>query len=94
MSWSVKLIGSPTKICEALDAQSEKLTDYCKQEFDLALPHIKSLVAMNYIKPEYRRGETAFELQASGMGSYHVESKELLSSSLEVSLKPVFARIV
>lgn len=38
MSWSIKLVGKPAKVVEALDAESAKLSGQCKAEYDAALP--------------------------------------------------------
>lgn len=47
MSWSAYYIGTPDKIVEALNKQSESLTGNCKTEFDAALPHITALIGQN-----------------------------------------------
>ncbi len=48
MSWSVTFFGKPEKVAEALEAYSEKLSDYSKEEYDKALPHMVALVKQNF----------------------------------------------
>lgn len=64
MSWSVNLIGTPTKITAALKKQSETLTGQSKEEFDAALPHMLGLLAQNYAGTY----EPAMRITASGHG--------------------------
>lgn len=59
MSWSVSYIGSPEKVCAALDDYSTKLSGQSKEEFDEVLPNLKSLVSMNI-------GGQAIRLSANG----------------------------
>lgn len=50
MSWSVNFIGTPEKISEALDKESQRLSEQnpdSKAEFDEVLPHMKALVGYN-----------------------------------------------
>ncbi len=47
MSWSAYYIGTPDKLTEALQKQSETLTGNCKMEFDAALPHMVGLIQQN-----------------------------------------------
>lgn len=47
MSWSAYYIGTPEKLVEALQKQSESLSGNCKAEFDAALPHITGLIQQN-----------------------------------------------
>lgn len=48
MSWNISYIGTPKKIIEALETKSTELNGPSKEEYDIALPHLKGLVEMNY----------------------------------------------
>lgn len=48
MSWSVSYIGTPEKISEALDRQKDILSGQSLEEFDAALPALKTLLSLNY----------------------------------------------
>lgn len=48
MSWSVTFIGKPENVSKALNAQSEQLMGFSKEEFDAALPHLDGLVKQNF----------------------------------------------
>lgn len=48
MSWSVSFFGKPEKVAEALEAYSEKLSGYSKEEYDKALPLMTGLVRQNF----------------------------------------------
>lgn len=47
MSWSAYYIGTPDKLVEALQKQSESLIGNSKAEFDAALPHITAMIQQN-----------------------------------------------
>jgi hypothetical protein len=69
MSWNIAYIGTPEKITEALDKNSENLTGQSKEEYDRALPHLKVLVNENY----NATGAPIMKVEASGhatSGSY------------------------
>jgi len=64
MSWSITLIGKPEKVAEALEANSAKLADQSKAEYDSALPHMVALV-----KENFGNGDTAMiKITANGHG--------------------------
>ncbi len=48
MSWSVSFFGKPEKVAEALEAYSEKLSGYSKEEYDKALPNMVGIVRQNF----------------------------------------------
>lgn len=47
MSWSVSLVGTPEKVCQALDKYRENLRDFSLEEYEEALPGLKALVQAN-----------------------------------------------
>jgi hypothetical protein len=63
MSWSIGFTGKPEKVAEALDAYSEKLSDYSKEEYDNALPSMKGLVLQNF------GSESLVRITANGHGT-------------------------
>lgn len=64
MSWSVIFIGKPEKVAEALEANSAKLSDQSKVEYDSALPHLVALT-----KENFGNGDSQLiKLMASGHG--------------------------
>ena len=65
MSWSVSYLGTPPKIVEALQAESERVSGQRKVEFDSALPHLVGLVKDNFA-PE---GQPVPMLQLKAFGS-------------------------
>lgn len=67
MSWSVSFIGTPEKICQALDAYSNQVSGYSKDEFERALPSLKTLVSENF--GQKNDPPRALSLQASGHGT-------------------------
>jgi hypothetical protein len=48
MSWSISFIGKPEKVVEALEAHSNKLSDYSKVEYDKVLPSIVNIIQQNF----------------------------------------------
>ena len=67
MSWSVSYLGTPSKIVEALQAESERVSGQSKMEFDSALPHLIGLVKDNF-SPD-GQPVPILRLQASGSGT-------------------------
>jgi hypothetical protein len=47
MSWSIYTKGTPEEVVEALEKQSQSLSDVSKEEYDSALPHLIALVKEN-----------------------------------------------
>jgi hypothetical protein len=47
MSWSVTASGNVKEVVEALEEQSNILSDQSKEEYDSALPHLIALVKEN-----------------------------------------------
>lgn len=94
MSWSVSLLGTPTAVAAALDAQSGSLSGASKDEFDAALPHLKALVLQNYLSDSAPGGYTAplIDLDASGSGS-SAQGKDF-QRSCTVSVKPVWKKLL
>jgi hypothetical protein len=66
MSWSAYLMGTPTRIIEALDKQSNALSGQSKIEYDAVLPSLKTLVEQNFNKGE--ASTPILRLEASGSG--------------------------
>ncbi len=64
MSWSISFFGKPEKVAEALEAYSEKLSGYSKEEYDKALPNMVSLVRQNF-----GNDMQMIKIMASGHGS-------------------------
>ena len=67
MSWSVRLVGTPERLCAALEAEAAKQSGQSKLEFEAALPALKALVAQNFNnRPEGK--PVVLRLVASGHG--------------------------
>ncbi len=86
MSWSVTFIGKPENVSKALNAQSEQLSGYSKEEFDAALPHLDGLVMQNF-RVDDQYGPLMVKITASGSGQkdtygYCVCSIETMSGLL------------
>lgn len=86
MSWSISFIGKPEKVVEALNANSEKLSDNSKIEYDAALPHLVALVNENF------GNDYPVKLAASGSG-YSVNGEQK-NRNLTVSLEVVYGLLV
>lgn len=79
MSWSIKLQGTPEEVVQALQEQSSNLTDYSKEEYDSALPHLVGLVKENY-------GIAGVKISARGYGN----NGEKPYRNCNVTIQPIF----
>ena len=84
MSWSVRLIGTPEKVAEALDKESEKLGGQSKQEFDDAKPHLQELVKQNV-----GSASMLIDLSANGHATF-VDGKKT-QGTVQVELRHTYA---
>jgi hypothetical protein len=75
MSWSISAIGSPSKIIERLEAESERISsnpkDRSRAEFDEAKPHLIALVKQNIQSTSAQ----VISLSASGSASWNGDEK-------------------
>jgi hypothetical protein len=85
MSWSVQIIGKPEKVAAELDAESAKLTEQSKIEYDEALPHLKAMVLQN-VGQDY-----LVEINANGHATF-VNGKRTYGS-VNVTLKPFYSKL-
>lgn len=92
MSWSINVIGKPENVVAALRAESERLTDQSKAEFDAALPHIAALVEQNFAKTEHGYNTPLVSLEASGSGT--TKNGDPVYGSTSVSLKSLYSKLV
>lgn len=90
MSWSVSYLGKAEKIVEALQKQSETLSDYSKEEYDAALPHMVALVSRNFNKNN--SDYPLIRFSASGHGS-KVNGEEV-ESNLQMNIEHVYSLLV
>lgn len=72
MSWSIRCVGTPEKICAKLDEASERFADNSKIEFDDALPGLKQMVLQNFDRREGAK-PIIVELEASGHGYFEMK---------------------
>ena len=87
MSWQVQFIGSPENVAKALEAESLRLSDQSKEEFDAALPHMVGLV-----KENFSPSPIMVKLTALGHGySVDGEAKDRLFS---ITLERMYGTIV
>lgn len=84
MSWSVRFIGTPEKVVEALDKFGDTLSGQSKEEFDEAKPALVTLVNGN-VGP-------MVDLNASGHASFAAGKK--VSGNTSVVLSPVYGSFV
>jgi len=84
MSWSVRLIGTPEKVVEALDKYGEGLSGQSKEEFDEAKPALVALVNGNV--------GSMVDLSANGHASFTDGKKT--SGSVSVGLMQVYGNFV
>ncbi len=89
MSWSIALIGTTTKVSEALTAYSGSLEGQSKQEYDAALPHLVGIVEQNFEKNTL---EPIIKLAANGHG-YGADGTQI-SNNLTVSVERFYGKIV
>lgn len=82
MSWNVSLIGTPSKICRALEEESANLEGQPKVEFDSAMPALQDIVRQNFSAEE---AEPVVWLQASGHG--FARDDEQVQRLLDVKLE-------
>lgn len=72
MSWSVYFIGTPQKIADALEAESERISkdpdDQCRREYDAAKPSLIGLVKENFAHESAGYPQPVIQLSASGSG--------------------------
>jgi hypothetical protein len=80
MSWSIGLIGKPENLVKALKAESERLKDQSKEEFDAALPHMIGLIELNVSE-----NPVPMKLEASGHGYIEDGKKKYQTCSCAVN---------
>ena len=90
MSWSIRIVGKPNPIIDALEAESSRLTDQSKVEFDSVKEPLKRLVANNYGRPNAE--QPTLELTASGHG-YAEANGDQVERQVQVELKATWAKI-
>ncbi len=88
MSYSVGFTGKPAKVVEALEAYSNQLSGYSKEEYDKALPHIVGLVSQNFGNGE----NTMIECSANGHGQ--IVDGVPQNSTCQVTIKHVYGVLV
>lgn len=90
MSWSIRLVGKPNAIIDALEAESNRLTDQSKIEFDSVKEPLKLIVAQNYSRPGSEN--PTLDLTASGHG--FSENGNQIERQVQVKLEATWAKIV
>lgn len=81
MSWSIQVVGKPENVTKALEAHAERLTGQSRQEYDEALPALKTLVAGNV-------GPVAVSVNASGHASFEAGLKT--HSAINAEIKQLY----
>ena len=79
MSWSINLIGTPEKIVEALEAESERMTGPNKVEFDSVKDGIICIVKANHNSKE----QPALSVSAHG-SAYQTQTDSYSSCAIEI----------
>jgi len=93
MSWSIAFIGKPQKVAEALEAESAKMSDQSKIEYDTALPHLVGLVKNNFVdEAKYGSKEPMLKINASGHGN--VQNGEQIQRQVSVSIENIYNVLV
>lgn len=88
MSWSISLIGTPEKVKEALNKQSENLTGQSKVEYDSVLPALLIFADQNF----NAGNEVVIKLTANGHGT--ASGDRQLERYCSLSLERVYALLV
>lgn len=90
MSWSVNLIGHPNNIIAALDAESKRLKDQSKVEFDAVREHLAALVKENFNTQD--TAPPIIRLEANGHGMS--QDGEQKYRNVAVTLQPIYGQLV
>lgn len=88
MSWSINFIGKPQNVINALNEHSTKLSDYSKEEYDNALPHLVGLVSQNFNKDH----NILIKIAASGHG-YKANGEEKYRTCA-VTIEQIYGSLV
>lgn len=98
MSWSVYFIGTPQKIAEALEANSESISkdpnDQSRREFDAAKPGLVTLVKENFAHPGGGYTQPVLQLSASGSGYRDGKGGPDKYRSCSVEIKPLSGQLL
>lgn len=70
MSWSIAFIGKPKNIVGAMQEEAEKMVGTSKEEYLHALPHLQSLVALNFAEVETEYSPSVIRVVANGHGIF------------------------
>lgn len=89
MSWSFSAIGTPQKIIDAIQEESNRLTDQSKVEFDDAMPHLKGLVAENFSNAP---ASVLLNIFANGSGS--PANGQQIQRSCCVKIERMYAKLL
>jgi len=84
MSWSITLIGTPDKLVEKLERESDKLSGQSKIEYDAALGFICGLIQQNYEKDT----PPILKIEAAGHGEASIRNQ------CAVSIQRVYGEFV
>lgn len=83
MSWSVSLIGTPSKVADALVSHSDTLQGQSKVEYDAAYPALVALVSQNF----GNQGQLV-KLSANGYG--YASGDEQVSRNCAVTIESIY----
>lgn len=91
MSWSVRLIGKPENVAQAVESYGDKLDGQSKLEFEDSAPHLAALVRENFVADGLGPGYVlpTILLEASGTGSSRNGSQ--VSRNCTVKIEPIYA---
>ncbi len=89
MSWNFDAVGTPEAIVAEIDKHGEGYTGYSKEEFDLARPHLKGLIALN----SHVGAPVVLEVHAAGHASRAADGQTTYSNC-SVSIKGLGAKLV
>ena len=87
MSWSLDMMGKPSKVVEALEALSTTLTGQSKEEYDEVLPSMVTLVKANV-----ENASSIIHITASGHA--HIVDGNKLAGTCSVNIQNIWTALV
>lgn len=90
MSWSFKLIGTPSNVAKAIEVAGELWDETSKKEYEQSKPHLSALVKANFSQEGVQ--EPLIEIEASGHGYFKDGVQQ--NGSLTATIKPLYGTVV
>lgn len=96
MSWSIDLTGRPEKVAAAIEGHGERIAGSSATEYAAAAPHLAALCRRIFERREAIPADLAplVRVRASGSGIHDAGNGAEVSSSVTVSIEPIYTRLV